>query len=243
MRKHLIIAAFEKARTTAELEGLTNPSKNRLSKILSDYFTDDVNFSFTDRSLKEYYNEAIAIEADKDINIPQQAVINGLCQYLGYESYQAFLGNNTTPNFNSEASANTSQKPKTIPFFKKHKIVLLSVLVAIILVTYIIKINQLCWMKWNGESYEEAPYKAELFQNGTLKPCNSDRLEHFKKVKDPNCNTEFFNRDGSAKVWYVKNKNGTLDCFTSYGRHPETGKDLKPITVYMIEKYFNCTNY
>src|SRR5690606_39196582 len=138
-------------------EGLANPSKNRLSKVLSDYFTDDVNFPFTDKSLKEYYNDAIAIDEDKDINIPQQAVINGLCQYVGYESYQAFLANQKEATSNTDSLNLTPSKPNPLVFVKKYKTVLLSLLVVTVLVTYIVKINQQCWMVWNGESYEEAP--------------------------------------------------------------------------------------
>jgi hypothetical protein len=53
----------------------------------------------------------------------------------------------------------------------------------------------------------------------------------------PNCEDEFFNEDGSVKLWYGKNKNKDLEYFTALGLHPETGKTLKPITQYMIDKY------
>ena len=43
--------------------------------------------------------------------------------------------------------------------------------------------------------------------------------------------------DGSERLWYGKNKNKELEYFTAFGKHPETGKTLKPITKYMIAKY------
>lgn len=243
MHKHLIIAAFDKAKDHAQLEGITNPSKSHMATLLSDYILQEVKFSITDRRLRDYYNEAIVIQTDKDIKIAQQDVINGLCQYLGYESYQAFLGNPSHAVVPKDVpTTHLPPKSKPLTFVKKHRTLLLSLLVVTVLVIYIVKINQLCWMVWNGETYEEAPYKAELVQNGTLKICNADRLEHFRQLKTITCDTEFFNADGSVKVWYGKNKNGDLEYFTSHGLHPETGKTLKPITMYMIRKYV-CETY
>ncbi len=46
-----------------------------------------------------------------------------------------------------------------------------------------------------------------------------------------------FKEDDSVRIWYGKNREGELEYFSSQGLHPQTGKTLKPITRYMIEKY------
>lgn len=56
----------------------------------------------------------------------------------------------------------------------------------------------------------------------------------------PSCDLIFFDKSGNAQIWYGKNLKGELEIFTSLGLHPETGKTLKPISKYMIEKYI-CT--
>src|SRR5690606_32983072 len=138
-------------------------------------------------------------------------------QYLGYDSYQAFLANQKEVTSDTDILNLKASKPNPLVFVKKYKTVLLSLLVLTVLVTYIVKINQQCWMVWNGESYEEAPYEAELFKNFTPKLCTSDRLYHYKQLTYIICATDFFNDNGSTKLWYAKNKECTLDCFTRYG--------------------------
>ena len=58
----------------------------------------------------------------------------------------------------------------------------------------------------------------------------------------PNYETSFFTEDGIEKLRYSKNKNGDLECYYSPGKHPKTGKILKPIPRYMIKKYI-CNSY
>lgn len=45
----------------------------------------------------------------------------------------------------------------------------------------------------------------------------------------------FFKND-KPLVWYYKH-DGEVELFNSPGFHPETGKPLKPITQYIIDKY------
>ncbi|WP_339609501.1 hypothetical protein [uncultured Planktosalinus sp.] len=71
---------------------------------------------------------------------------------------------------------------------------------------------------------------------GQLKLYNEDRIAHFKKI-EADCDTPYRTADGNALVWYGKNKEGALEYFTSHGLHPETGKTLKELTLYMFEKH------
>lgn len=243
MHKQLIIAAFEKAKASAEKGGIKKPSKSQIAGILSEYFTEEVGFSFSNRRLRDYYNDAIAlINTTGDINIAQQNVINGLCKYVGYESFQFFLNAQTlTSKKDTRIVDNSPNEINTPSFLKKHKAVIFLVLTTMAVVVIIIKINQQRWMVWNGEAYKAAAYNSKRLQDGSLKLYNKERIENFRKLKYVGCKTEFFNADGSVKVWYGKNRSGDLECFSSYGLHPETGKTLKPITYYIINKYL-CNN-
>jgi hypothetical protein len=55
-----------------------------------------------------------------------------------------------------------------------------------------------------------------------------------KKVNPYHCKPYFKYR--KPNLWYHK-MNGEIEYFNRAGKHPITGKDLKPITPYMIKKY------
>ncbi|HRA74534.1 MAG TPA: hypothetical protein PLB11_17115, partial [Flavobacterium sp.] len=61
-----------------------------------------------------------------------------------------------------------------------------------------------------------------------------NRVINLKKI-EVNEQTQFF-KNGKPLVWYCKYK-GKLTYFNSYGINPETGKPLKPMTQYMIDKH------
>jgi hypothetical protein len=92
-------------------------------------------------------------------------------------------------------------------------------------------------MIWQEDHYVEVEFDTEKHKLNQLKLYKEDRINLFKKLT-PICDTtKFFNEDGSVNIWYGKNRNKKLEYFTALGLHPETGKTLKPITQYMIDKY------
>lgn len=59
----------------------------------------------------------------------------------------------------------------------------------------------------------------------------------FEKMRKINVSdTTTFFKDGKPVVWYGKN-NKKCEFFSHYGLHPETGKTLKPVTKYIVDKY------
>jgi hypothetical protein len=63
------------------------------------------------------------------------------------------------------------------------------------------------------------------------------KIKNFKKI-DVNMATDFFApATNKPLIWYIKNKNGNIEYFTSPGLHPITGKTLDEITPYIIQKY------
>lgn len=238
MHKKLILDAFEKAMATEMELGVLSPSKSKAAEQLSDYIDHEMNFQFGERRLRDYFNAALLGE---DIELKQKAVRNGLAKYLGYEDFKDFLIRNTETekDLQKEEMAETTQKFNAYfisSFLKRNRTTILIILGCLIAYLVINSINKEKWMTWNGTQYEKTDFDSREMENGQILLFNENQIDHFKKIQ-PDCVTHFFNSEGNAQIWYGKNQKGELEYFTDLGKHPETGKTLKPITQYMIEKY------
>jgi len=60
-------------------------------------------------------------------------------------------------------------------------------------------------------------------------------IEKFSKVNVSDSTIFFMNN--KPVIWYGKSNKGELEFFNSRGIHPATGKELKPITAYIVNKY------
>ncbi|MCW5516914.1 hypothetical protein [Muriicola sp. Z0-33] len=225
MHKTLIIKAFEEALKKLKESGNNDPSKLAIGEELSAYIWENEKFQIGSRMLINYFNKAVEInEKDKDISIKQSKVINGLSHYLGYESYSQF----------AKGKFGISKR------MKRWMIIIVLSLLSLIAILYLTMDGQR-WMVWQEDRYVEVEFDQEKMRQGLLKIYKEDRIQHFRKIV-PNCNTEFFKKDGSENLWYGKNEDGELEYFTDLAQHPETGKSLDPMTKYMIRKYV-CESY
>ncbi|SFN61144.1 hypothetical protein SAMN04487989_1028 [Bizionia echini] len=233
MHKELIINAFEKARNELINQGHQNPSAVKIAEELSYYIQEIEGFSLGERTYRDYYNSAVK-EETKDIEIRQIKVVNGLCQYLGFDNYVDFK-NDEFPKVKSSHSTNSKS------FFQQNKIVI--ILLLAVTTTFIIynSVTQQKWMIWETDHYVEVDFNAKLLKEGILKLYDQDRIDNFRKTT-PDCAYPYFKEDGKENLWYGKNQDGKLEFFTSIGLHPGTGKTLKKITPYMIKKYI-CETY
>ncbi len=94
--------------------------------------------------------------------------------------------------------------------------------------------NKNC-MVWVKNHYEAADYDA-VKDSLEVIVYNQNLLDNFKKVTV--CDTTTFFKNGKPLFWYAKDSHkNDLECFTQPGLHPETGKTLKPITEYIVNKY------
>ena len=174
-----------------------------------------------------------------------------LAKYLEYNSYEEFVLKNkdkvqeitdSEDDLLISPTGGTAQEgDKKVIVSKRNnnsKIImaLASICFLAIVISAYIFIDRQKWMVWNGDSYEIKSFESGLEKKGILNIYDENSYQYLKKIT-PTCATQFFNGDGSVRIWYGKNKDGLLQYFTSYGLHPETGKTLKPITKYMIGKY------
>jgi hypothetical protein len=94
-------------------------------------------------------------------------------------------------------------------------------------------------MQWQGDHYVEIDCQDEtnsFYASSPIVPFD-DRTSTLKRVTVSDT-TKFFREDGKALIWYCKVKGKSKpDYFNEPGLHPITGKALKPITDYMIDKY------
>ncbi|WP_047547325.1 hypothetical protein [Psychroserpens sp. Hel_I_66] len=258
MHKKITLGAFQKAKENEQKKGARIPSKNRLSKVLSDYIFSEMNFSIGERSLKNYFDKSLEIkETNEDINIAQLDVVNGLCRYLGYKNYEDYILNSKKNNDNDvndivhidqDGESTNIDKLKNKTLFARFRsssalnkllIIVFSIIVLVIITIPLSNTigNQTRWMVWQEDHYVEVEFDAEKYNVNQLKLFKEERIRLFKKISPDCLETIFFNGDGSVNIWYGKNKDKKLEYFTALGLHPQTGKSLKPITHYMIDKY------
>lgn len=227
MHNELIIKAFQKA---AEKTGSSVTS--RLAAHLSDYILEETGESFGERSLRDYYNTALKEEGDRVELRP--FVVQALCTYLGFETFDKF-------NQRDTKKSKSEGIKKTLFNWPKGLWIALAIGVLGIGIFVTLRMNAQRMMVWKGDHYEEVQLDVKNQSLSDLKLYNEERILHFRKVQ-PDCESSFFDENGLAQLWYGKNVKGELEYFTALGLHPETGKTLKEITPYMIKKYI-CDTY
>jgi hypothetical protein len=155
-------------------------------------------------------------------------VEEALSHYLGYKDYVMFVHQNK--------EIEKKEDNKFIFFLKNNKITLTISSLIIASVFIYSSATKQRWMVWQDEEYIEVDFDVKRYKVDQIKLYKEERIESFKKI-NTDSNTVFFNDDGSVNIWYGKNYKKELEYFTDLGLHPETRKTLKPITVYMINKY------
>lgn len=236
--KDLVLESFKKANSFLVEKGVPTPSKTSVAELLSDYIDQECDFQFGERRLRDYYNEALKNEV---VEVKQQAVRDGLAKYLGHKDFRDFLITTTEIETNLEDKTHTQTGLKgnstfISNFIKRNRTTVLIIIGCLIAFLFFNTITKEKWMVWDGNRYVETDFNSHKVKNREIFLYNDNQVAHFKKIQ-VSCDTQFFNTDGNARFWYGKNRNGNLEYFTELGKHPETGKTLKPITQYMIDKY------
>lgn len=238
MHKELIIKAFKKAEEERVKSGDKKPSLVNISEDISDFIYEIEGFRLGERSFRDYRKDVLKLKNNnEDININQIKVVQGLYKYLGFNSYEDFASS-LNSNGNNENDLRITQKLPEL--FNKYWIIVVSA-IFLIAVLIINSINHQKWMVWDEDHYIEVKFDTEKYDIGELKLYKKDRIDNFKKIIT-DCNTTFYNENGSVMVWYGKNLRGELEYFNSLGLHPNTSKTLKPITTYIINKYICNSN-
>jgi len=236
MNKFLVLKSFDKAKQELNKKGVIRPSLTQLACELSEYIEEQEKITLGERSLRVYRNEAIKIKNEEsDINIKQLAVVNALCDYLGFDNYQSFVESTL---INETQKKRPYSNEKILVYLKT--VIGISALLVVFFFTYTY-IHRQRWMLWQEDQYTEINFDSKKYAAGQIKLYNEESILHLKKV-EVTCDTIFFNTNKSVRFWYGRNKSKELEYFTYPGLHPQTGKTLRPITTYMIDKWI-CNSH
>ncbi|WP_430613966.1 hypothetical protein [Flavobacterium sp. JP2137] len=115
---------------------------------------------------------------------------------------------------------------------------ILSVVLVGGMVIYKYGVEEPSCMFWKDNHYEVIDCNSRALGFASyrkLVPVQEHLLRHFQKL-EVGAETVFF-KNGKAIIWYGKNDQGVYEYFSYGGEHPETGKHLKPVTRYHVNKY------
>lgn len=171
--------------------------------------------------LKFENTEAISVEVTTE-----ELKENQTDQYTVYETPPLKTENQTVakPIFYKSAA------------FRKPVYWMIPLFLAVILFYGYRAINPKECMQWNGDHYEIVHCKSTqmgFLSANEISPINN-QLISLRKINV--CDTTTFFKNEKPQVWYCK-KDKKVEFFNGPGFHPESGKALKPITDYMINKY------
>jgi hypothetical protein len=109
------------------------------------------------------------------------------------------------------------------------------ILVGLGLITYFNLSKKEC-IQWSGNHYEEVSCDLKIQGIGTFNSPEpyDERIINLRRIKVSDTTTFF--RNEKAIIWYAK-VGDSIQFFNTHGMHPETGRALKPITSYIINKY------
>jgi len=176
------------------------------------------------KAIKGYYDKYVE-EKENNSGEPSTELKNLISLYLEYESFLDFERKNqdkTDTHFISDLGNKIGLRRLLILTFS---------LAFLIIIIYGMSIIEEDCLIWKRDHYERIDCKDE----GAILMLEGINIDTFKKI-EINESTIFFKKNKPI-VWYGKSINGEMEYFNSRGIHPVTGKELKPITEYMISKY------
>lgn len=252
-KRKLLEEVLEKASSET-----TETSSSGILKSLERTLLDDFRISLSYKTLETYYKTIL--ENDSDYNI-KPAILDDLSVYLGYDSFRDFCFDWKTIEYTitqtlSKIVINITNKPIfTMPNFVKNGfgIVEFSVLLLFLigsigfskkkdeknnlinnpigfLLNESLDIDK-DYMYWNGQRFI-ATDSSSLGPQFNVRPMNKEQFKYLKKITRPDTIK-------SVKgIWYSKYQN-EVEFFTADGVNPDNGKELKPLTDGMLDKYGN----
>ncbi|KAB1158662.1 hypothetical protein F7018_08575 [Tenacibaculum aiptasiae] len=176
-------------------------------------------YAINKKTLISYHNKYANNILNKS-GEPANELKDLMSQYIGYKNYEDFL------------NKNRNKKICILCITKYKKTFLLGFFSILPFFIYfsLNKSNESC-IVWKGDHYE----KSSCFN---IKAINNNKyninITLFKKIYATDTTTFFIN--GDPIVWYGKNKKREFEFFNHRGIHPETHKELKPITPTIIKQ-------
>lgn len=249
-KKKLLEEVFEKASNDTP-EKSFNGIINHLERSLKD----DYQIALSYKSFETYYKTIV--EKDEDYNI-KTMILDDLSRYLEYDNFKAYCLDWKTIEYTisqtlSKIVINITNKPIfTMPeFLKKNGLGIMEMAFLLLIVTggvffsngkkppgmsllsdWNSSATNKPFMYWDKDRYI-ATDSSSLGPQVEVIPMDKENFLYLKKITRPDTLTV---DNALHKVWYNKSNN-EVEFFTSFGKHPESGKTLKEATEYIIETY------
>ena len=153
-----------------------------------------------------------------------------IANYLGHSSYTDFENSNLKPKNKPFLESN-----RTTFFTKNSVVTIISILTILFTSLYFMNTSfssdENCII-WKENHFEKSSCTIKNSIDSSFYKVSIADLKKIEVTKE----TSFFS-GGKSLVWYGKSPNGKMEFFTHIGIHPETLKELKPVTTYIIDKY------
>lgn len=212
--KEFLEEIFNKAEKESGIKSLRGKCE-----YISETLLENFKYQLSYKSLERYH---------KGESIPKGESKDMLAKYLGYSDFNKYVLEKHPP-VNRNNDVKEPKSSSAVNGFRQWALVALIPLIGTAGYIGFVNGSEEC-MIWVEDHYEvtdcegqkgEEAYKAYLIDN-------------FRQVEVSDTTTFF--KNGEVRVWYDK-FNNELYYFTAPGINPESGKTLRPITHYMINKY------
>ena len=253
MIEKLITDFFNKVE---KVEGIT--SRNGKAKFLVEELLEKKHEKFNYISIQtasRLHKKFVEKSNNENVTTSDPFLKNVIAEYLDYSNYKHFTEENYlkdefekeseelnqyhiySKDHNSNGKQNIEEKNSNFlksifnnvskaKKYKKHIITVILSLFSFIGINYSSTfLNSGNYIKWNNDRFKKTFSTDENAIDNTIYKIN---IEKFRKVVLDSSYTFFTN--GHNNYWYGKNYEGVREFFTDRGIHPETKKELKPIT-------------
>ncbi|SMC42538.1 hypothetical protein [Moheibacter sediminis] len=178
------------------------------------------------------------ILGDETKSIPLLYSLDSASVFIGYNSFAEFYNKIFPKEKPTEIKIGEEFTGKKVSIKSKNKFktAIFGLGVATLGLGYfgISAYNQPQCMYWKGNSYEKVDCAEIIHPNAQIIPIDERLLEYLHKIEVSDTTTFF--EAGKPIVWYLK-VDGIIEFYSADGKHPINGKDLKPVTPYIIDKY------
>ncbi|MHC9087787.1 hypothetical protein ACXIHB_03645 [Tenacibaculum sp. IMCC1] len=236
MIEKLIVDFFKKIETDEGIDSRNGKAVFFVQELLERRH--DIFNHVSVQTISRLHKKYVEKEENIPVGVPDLFVKDVMAEYLGFEDFENYKESITIdpvkPFSISEEINLTGKKVKgknklgvSTTFLKKKAPILIG---AILLVSVFIFYKDILFEKsncivWEKDQYKEVPcYYLNSIDNTTYH-IDIDRFKKVTLTKD----MEFFT-NGKENFWYGSNKDGKREFFTARGIHPETLKELAPIT-------------
>ena len=180
----------------------------------------------SDKSIKGYYDKFVLGKENKS-GEPTRELCDLIASYIGYNNFLDFELENK--KFEGPKRLSLLGRIKKSKGVKRLGLAMASGALLLSGVYYN-ETREECWV-WDPYKYK----KISCDHADAILPKDIFNVEVLQKITVDK-NTNFF-KEGKVLVWYSKLRNGDIQYFNGRGVHPITGKELKPITPYIVSKY------